>query len=55
MKGHQGEVKFTVVNNIRKEVPYVVWMDHSGQMYQKAVGGGMIGNHRRILRAITEK
>ena len=55
VKGHQGEVKFTVVNNIGKEAPYVVWMDHSGQMYQKAVGGGMIGNHRRILRATTKK
>ena len=55
VKGHQGQVEFTVVNNIGKEVPYVAWMDHSGQMYQKAVGGGMIGNHRRILRASPKK
>ena len=55
MKGHQGEVKFTVVNNIGKEVPYVAWMDDSGQMYQKAVGGGMKGHHRRVRRASTEK
>ena len=55
VKGHQGEVKFTVVNNIGKEVPYVAWMDDSGQMYQKAVGGGMKGHHRRVRRASTEK
>ena len=54
VEGHQGQVEFTVVNNIGKEVPYVVWMDISGQMYQKAVGGGMIGNHRRVRRANKE-
>ena len=50
MQGQKGQVHFTVMNNIAKEVPYVVWKDQTGQMYQKAVGGGMIGNHRRVRR-----
>ena len=48
--GQTGQVQFKVVNNIGKEVPYVVWKDQSGQMYQKATGGGMIGHHRRVRR-----
>ena len=55
MAGQKGQVQFTVMNNIGREVPYVVWKDETGQMLQKATGGGMIGNHRRVRRACPEK
>eukprot|EP00438_Fugacium_kawagutii_P024329 Skav216813 [mRNA] locus=scaffold135:101404:102510:- [translate_table: standard] len=48
--GQRGQVQFTVVNNIGKEVPYVVWKDPDGQMFQKSTGGGMIGNPRQVRR-----
>ena len=49
--GRQGQAKYTVINNIGVHVPYVVFATASGEMYQKAVGGGMIGNLRRVWRA----
>ena len=55
LAGQKGQVQFTVMNNIGREVPYVVWKDETGQMLQKATGGGMIGNHRRVRRACPEK
>ncbi|CAK9051787.1 unnamed protein product [Durusdinium trenchii] len=48
--GQQGKCQFTVVNNIGKKVPYVVFASE-GKIYQKAVGGGMIGNSREVWRA----
>ena len=49
LSGQTGQVQFTVINNIGKEVRYNVWAQ-SGQMYQKPVGGGMIGHHRQVRR-----
>lgn len=51
--GQQGQVQFTVVNNIGKEVPYVVWKNPDGQMFKKATGG-MIGHHRRVRRVACD-
>ena len=48
--GQQNQVEFTIINNIGKTVPYVVFTE-GGNMYQKAVGGGMIGNAREVWRA----
>ena len=54
LSGQTGQVQFTVINNIGKEVPYVVWKDQSGQTSQKATGGGMIGHHRRVRRVNSQ-
>ena len=47
--GHEGELEFTVVNNLEEHTTYVVSYD-AGCMWQKPLGNTMIGHLRQVLR-----